>query len=157
MRVTQLLYSLRQHSSPLAVLLAIVGLGCSEERSSTDPTVHPVSDRSPISQISGDDLAAAVSESPVPVVVEFSVPVGCFRCNDTRPQFERLAGSFADRAKFVRVDFNQSSALAASLGATVCPSYVLFDRDGVPAACIRYPTSGDLIAAEIEATLGSQP
>lgn len=156
MRVNQFPYASRQRSSQLAVLLAFVGLGCSDGRSPVDAAIDPVNDRPPISHISGNDLAAVVSESSVPVVVEFSIPVGCFRCNDTRPQFERLAGTFDDRARFVRVDFNQSSALAASLGATVCPSYVVFDRHGVPAACLRYPTSGDLIAAEIEATLADQ-
>lgn len=98
--------------------------------------------------ISGDELASKVEKSIRPVVVEFGVPMGCFRCNDMRPQYDQLADTFSEEVSFFRVDFNASANIASKYGATICPSYVVFSN-GEPVACYRYPTSMDLLANKL--------
>ncbi|MCA9074721.1 MAG: thioredoxin family protein [Planctomycetaceae bacterium] len=98
--------------------------------------------------ISGDELASKVEQSCRPVVVEVGVPMGCFRCNDMRPQYDQLADTFSEEINFFRVDFNASANIASQYGATICPSYVVFSN-GEPVACYRYPTSMDLLASKL--------
>lgn len=106
--------------------------------------------------ISGDDLISQVAQDTRPMVVEFGVPMGCYRCNDMRPEFDRLARMFSAEISFVRVDFNASAPLASKYGATVCPSYVVFSG-GERVACYQYPTSADLLGSELGKLIGPLP
>ena len=66
-----------------------------------------------------------------------------------RPQVAHLADEFDGQTKVVRVDFNAHRQLAAQYGADICPTYVLFN-DGKPVVTRCYPTSADLLAADID-------
>lgn len=138
--------SLQRLMSAAGFCLALLA-GCAETTSRLDSRTRG-SDRT-IPTITSDELEQTVEHSDRPVVVEFGVPAGCYRCNDMRPHYDRLAETFSDGVHFVRVDFNTASHVASKFGATVCPSYVVFAH-GNPVACCQYPTSADILAREIE-------
>jgi thioredoxin-like negative regulator of GroEL len=97
-------------------------------------------------------LATAIAEQDRLVLIEFCVPVGCFRCDEMRPQIDRLASDKGNEIVIRRVDLNRERALAAQHGVTMCPSYIAL-IDGQEVFRAAYPTSGDLIYAELENAL----
>ena len=134
------------------LLVAVVGLGITLLRGCGESSL-PQSQSRPagasVPVISADELESVVKQSTRPVVVEFGVPMGCFRCNDMRPRFDQLAENYSEEARFIRVDFNAAGQLATKYGATVCPSYVVFSN-GESVACRTYPTSVDLVASDLD-------
>lgn len=120
--------------------------GCSESESTKKTSTINLTP--PIPVVNASELKELVQSSKEPILVEFSVMSGCFRCNDMRPQVQQLLGNLKGRAEVVRLDFNSNQALAASLGATVCPSYVFFSN-GKPLWTQNYPTSGGLLSNKV--------
>lgn len=59
------------------------------------------------------------------VVVDFYAP-WCGPCRMLTPFFEQLAGEFAGRAKFVKVNVDDAPMLAARFGITGVPTIMLF-------------------------------
>ena len=119
--------------------------GC-HERGPTQPDARA---EESVSYISADEFATTVAGESDVVLVEFCVPVGCFRCDEMRPQIDRLAAEQRDRLTIRRVNLSQEPALTSRLGVSVCPSYVAF-RDGEEVFRAAYPTSADLIVAELD-------
>lgn len=104
--------------------------------------------------VSASELETRIELSTRPLLVEFGVDFGCYRCDEMRSPITSLAAEFRGHVDVVRVDFNASRSLAAEYGATICPSYVLFD--GGRAVAIRsFPTSADLIAADLASALAN--
>ena len=110
--------------------------------------------KSELQVISAAQLHALVKESREPILVEFGVDVHCVRCDKMRPEIGRLASEFEGRAKVVRVDFIENSRLVAQYGGEICPTYVLF-RDGKPHVTRSYPTSVELLTADLNAAAAS--
>ena len=102
--------------------------------------------------VSSSELGLLVQRSDRPLLVEFGVNFGCFRCDQMRPEMNRLARRFEGKADVVRVDFNANRQLAMQYGATICPSYVLFDQTRV-VSTRGFPASADLLAADLESIL----
>ena len=130
------------------LLMLILGFawltGCSE---SSKSSLREPEDES-VPYYSSAELKAALAEDDRLVLVEFCVPYGCARCDEMRPQIDRLASDEQNRTVVHRVDLTLERALASRIGLTMCPSYVAF-RNGVEVFRAEYPTSGDLIAVEI--------
>lgn len=131
-------------------------LGCSSPNGSSGPEQSQRTARAEPPLVSGLELDELVRQSDEPVLVEFGVDFGCGRCNDMRPHVARLVSEFQGRVQVVRVDFNANRELAVRSGADVCPSYVLF-HDGSPVVTRRYPTSADLLAADLAAVASTRP
>ena len=125
--------------------------GCSEDRSASQKTTR---NSSPIPVVNAKELQELVQNSKEPILVEFSVTSGCFRCDDMRPQVQKLYSDLKGRTQFVRLDFHSNQRLAVSLGATVCPSYVCFSN-GKPLWTQNYPTSGGLLSSKVLQQLGN--
>ncbi|WP_350200053.1 thioredoxin family protein [Gimesia maris] len=106
----------------------------------------------PVPVVNASEFYELVQSSEEPVLVEFSVMTGCFRCNDMRPQVQQLRDDLRGRVEIVRMDFHSNQTLAASLGATVCPSYVLFSN-GQPLWAQNYPSSGGLLSSKVSQQL----
>ena len=102
--------------------------------------------------VSGPSLETRIRSSERPLLVEFGVNFGCYRCDRMRPDMTRLSRDFKGRVDVVRVDFNANRQLAAQFGTTVCPSYVLFNRGSVVAKR-SFPTSADLLATDLRSIL----
>jgi len=132
----------------LTIIAVFLASGCQDAtRSQSDaPAVESVS------YVTADEFAATVAAEGDVVLVEFCVPVGCFRCDELREQIDRLASDKRDRLTVRRVNLNQQPALAKQLGVAVCPSYIAF-RGGEEVFRAAYPTSADLIVAGLDASL----
>jgi thioredoxin 1 len=144
-------------NTSIAITICLLALsGCSGSDSTTRPATasRPVKrDHLPdweLPVVSGTELRGVVQQSDRPVLVEFGVNFGCARCDDMQPQMERLASDFDGRARVIRVDFNANRQLVAQYGGNICPTYVLF-KHGKPVVTRSYPTSADLLAADLDA------
>ena len=137
----------------LAALLAVslVG-GCGPNTSPPISLDRVNNSESDLPVVSGAELETRVQRSECPLLVEFGVDFGCYRCDQMRHEMTSLAREFEGRADVLRVDFNRNRRLAASFGATICPSYVLFDQ-GQVVTKRSFPTSADLLAADLESIL----
>lgn len=81
-----------------------------------------------------------------PVIVEFSVLHGCARCAQMRPWVRKLAVAQADKIAIQRADFVANQPFLQSIGATVCPSYVLF----MPGSPPQMQLSLDLLLSMVD-------
>jgi thioredoxin-like negative regulator of GroEL len=102
--------------------------------------------------VSGSQLQSFVSESELPVLVEFGVDYRCDRCREMKRSVVGLGEKFEGRAEFVRVDFNANAALVSQLGGTICPTYVFFE-DGQPVKTVSFPVSADILESHLTAML----
>lgn len=107
---------------------------------------------SSVPYITAAELAEKMAEEDRVLLVEFCVPLGCFRCEEMQNQIDQLASDMQDRVFVCRVNLNSEHALASQLGVTVCPSYIVFEK-GREVFRVAYPTSGDLIAAQLHREL----
>lgn len=129
-----------------ASMLALPTVGCSQ--SPPPAATRPAA----AAYVAVADFKQLLESSTEPILVEFGVETGCARCDELRPQLEWLADQFAGKAKVRRVNLNAERALAAQLGVTTCPTYIAF-VDGEEAFRTSYPTSGDLIASQLDESL----
>ena len=102
----------------------------------------------PILVASSEQMQELIETSERPVVVEFGVDIGCARCDEMRSQVAELAQELKGAASVVRVDYNANRQLAAQYGATICPSYVIFQQ-GQIVSTRTYPTSADMIRIDL--------
>jgi thioredoxin 1 len=131
----------------VSTFVCVIG-GCAD---STAPVVVKLA-ASPY--VTVDELQSLLDGSTEVVLVEFGVEIGCYRCDELRPQIEQLAEQFAGRATVRRINLHRERPLAAQLGVAVCPTYVAFVA-GREAFRTTYPTSGDLIKAQLNRVLES--
>ena len=97
--------------------LATAGLSCTSDRAATQTQ--------PAQQVSQDQFAQAVLGSPVPVVVDFFA-TWCGPCRELAPALDQLAREYQGRAKFVRVDVDQSPQLSREYKVEALPTVGFF-------------------------------
>ena len=102
--------------------------------------------------VSGAELDSLIRHSKLPVLVEFGVDFGCMRCDQMKSEMIFLARQYEGQATVVRVDFNANRQTAVRYGATICPSYVVFDRSHA-VRTRSFPTSADLLATDLESVV----
>ena len=132
----------------LAIITAFLATGC--QNATVIQTDTPAVES--VSYITAEEFTATVAGEGDVVLVEFCVPIGCFRCDQMREQIDRLASNERERLTIRRVNLNQQPALARQLGVSVCPSYIAF-RHGEEVFRVAYPTSSDLIVAGLNESL----
>lgn len=158
-------------AAAFARVLAATGLscllmplsGCADEAATHDlsmpvlPSASSVNDppEAIIREVGKDELRKLVETSQRPVLVEFSVLSGCYRCDDMRSPIRQKAAELQQQADVVRVDFNLNQTLAQEVGATVCPSYVVYSG-GQVASVRMWPTSADFVADDVRAAVGTK-
>jgi len=99
--------------------------------------------------VGAKEFSRRVSSARLPLLVEFSVPSGCYRCDQMRSQFEKIGTDVEGKIDVCRLDLNFERDLVAQLGIKVCPTYVAFDQ-GQEVFRVAYPTSGEMLAAKLE-------
>jgi thiol-disulfide isomerase/thioredoxin len=102
--------------------------------------------------VSGGELDSLIRHSKLPVLVEFGVDFGCVRCDQMKTEMAHLAQQYEGQATVVRVDFNANRQTAVRYGATICPSYVVFDRSHA-VRTRSFPTSADLLSTDLESVM----
>ena len=81
---------------------------------------------SSVISISGSEFATQVLESDLPVVVDFYAD-WCPPCRRLGPILDSLAGEFAGKVKFVKINSDQETALAERYNVTALPTVVFMD------------------------------
>ena len=111
-----------------ALITIGLSVGCSQPSS---PVVADIGAPELTTRTSAEvtQLAKSVDQ---PVIVEFSVLHGCDRCAEMRPEVRQLAAKQSSQISIVRADFIKNQPLLQSLGATICPTYVLFTPHAPP-------------------------
>jgi len=117
-------------------------IGCSQPSS---PIVAGV-DAPELTTLTSAEVTQLAKSVDQPVVVEFSVLHGCDRCAKMRPEVRKLASEQSAQISIVRADFIKNQPLLQSLGATICPTYVLFTPDDLP----RIHTSSELLVSMVK-------
>ncbi|QDS99264.1 thioredoxin family protein [Adhaeretor mobilis] len=128
-------------------------LGCSDKPSSV--TSAASENDAPLSYLTANEFTQILRTSSQPVLVEFSVPAGCHRCEEMRPQLQTLATQLSGRAEVCSVNFNNERQVVTKLGIIVCPTYVAFEN-GKELFRMSHPTSGDLLLARLEESMNDQ-
>ncbi|WP_446663522.1 thioredoxin family protein [Flexivirga sp. B27] len=85
-----------------------------------------------VRQVSDAEFDQDVREAPGPVVVEFFA-TWCGNCRRLAPVLDRLAGEFADRVRFVKINIEEDLQVAARYGVSATPTLVRL-RAGEPIA-----------------------
>ena len=124
--------------------------GCVEAPSSPAVRVPSGTSEVEIRNVDGIELRALVADADRPVLVEFSVLSGCYRCDDMRSPIRQKTADMQQHADVVRIDFNSNRRLAEQVGATVCPSYVVYSQ-GQVVSVRTWPTSADFVAGDVAA------
>jgi thioredoxin 1 len=68
-----------------------------------------------------------VAQAGLPVLVDFYA-TWCGPCKMVAPMLEKLAGEFAGRIKFAKVNVDEAGPLAGRFGITGVPTLILFQR-----------------------------
>ena len=84
-----------------------------------------------------------VVNSDVPVLVDFWAP-WCGPCRAVGPILEEVAGEYADRAKVVKVNVDEETKIASSLGVRAIPTIVLFHKGEQKASVVGARPKGEL-------------
>ena len=87
-----------------------------------------------------DDM---VVNSDVPVLVDFWAP-WCGPCQAVGPILEEVAGEYAQRAKVVKVNVDEETKIASSLGVRAIPTIMLFHRGEQKASVVGARPKGEL-------------
>ena len=111
-----------------ALITIGLSVGCSQPSS---PVVADIG-APELTTLTSAEVTQLVKSVAQPVIVEFSVLHGCVRCAEMRPEFRQLASEQASQISIQRADFVTNQPLLQSLGATVCPTYVLFAPNAPP-------------------------
>ena len=141
------------------LLFCVILTGCADGRSENEATLPVMvseltssQTEASIREVNRDELQQLISSSERPVLVEFSVLSGCYRCDDMRSPIRRKATELLQQADVVRIDFNLNQTLAREVGATVCPSYVVYSK-GQVASVRTWPTSADFVADDVRTAI----
>jgi thioredoxin 1 len=109
-------------------------LAGSRELRRTDGPVQPVREA---------DFDAAVLQAPGPVLVDFYA-TWCGPCKRLAPVLTEVAGEYAGRVKFVKVDVDRDRALAARYQITGVPTLIWFHQGKAVASLTGAPSGREL-------------
>lgn len=117
---------------------------------------EPIAEVGSIPSILGSELQDFLTQSDLPVLVEFGVDYRCERCAQMKPSVVDLGQRFEGRVNVVRVDFNSNVKLVSELGGSICPTYVFF-QDGEPVRTESFPVSTEILESHLQSMIGTPP
>lgn len=101
-----------------------------------------------VTEVGAADFRSEVLASAVPVVVDFWAP-WCAPCRMVAPEIEKLAGTYAGRVKFVKMNIDENRQTALEYGVMSIPTIAKFEGGAVAAVVV-----GARRAAELGTELG---
>lgn len=96
--------------------------------------------------VDGGTFDAEVLGARVPVVVDFWAP-WCAPCRMLGPEIEKLADSFGERVKFVKMNVDEERGIAMRYGVMSIPTVLRFDAGAVVAQTVGAMRAADLADA----------
>ena len=93
-----------------------------------------------------------VLKSEMPVLVDFWAP-WCRPCLMAAPVLEELAGEYAGKITFAKLDVDQNAKTAASYNIMAIPNLIIF-KDGKPVSQIVGYKPKDELKKDLDAVLG---
>ena len=107
----------------MCVMQLLSFLGC-QPASRSAPVIETVD----LPRISAATFEIEVINSPQPVLVEVAVDYGCPACEAMKPHVTKVAEQVGSDIKIVRLDHRSNREFAHQFGASVCPSYLIFNE-----------------------------
>jgi thioredoxin 1 len=108
-----------------------------------------------VKRISESQFEAEVTQSPLPVVVDFYAD-WCGPCRRLAPMLDELAGPLTNRVKFVKVNVDESPNLARRFEIQGIPALVFFRNGSVVDRVVGLPPA-DLLKQRLEALAAGSP
>jgi thioredoxin 1 len=99
-----------------------------------------------VTEIKASEFDAEVRQSVIPVVVDFFA-TWCPPCKSLAPIFDRVAGQYTGKVKFVKLNTDEAPDLSAEFGIRGVPT-LLFIKDGkVATTLVGLRPEGDIKTA----------
>ncbi len=105
-----------------------------------------------VKRIDESQFDAQVIQSPSPMAVDFYAS-WCGPCKILSPRLDRLAGSFTNRIKFVKVNVDEAPDLSRRFDIQGIPTLVFFKNGKVMDRIVGLPATDDL-KAQLESLAG---
>lgn len=106
--------------------------------------LSPMNTSEPIN-INEDSFDAAVTKSPVPVLVDFWAP-WCGPCRMIAPVVEEIAKEKSESVRVAKVNVDDNPALAARFGVRSIPTLLIFAKGGLKETIIGLTNKQNLLA-----------
>ncbi len=106
-----------------------------------------------VTHIAGAEFEAEVIHSPKPVVVDFYA-TWCGPCKILSPRLDKLAGSFTNKIKFVKINVDEAPDLSQRFNIQGIPT-LLFFKDGKVVDGVVGLMSSDDLRSHLEALAGT--
>ena len=115
-------------------------VGCQPATRPSPPVIEAVD----LPRIDASTFESEVINNEEPVLVEVAVDFGCPACEAMKPHVTKVAEQIGSDVKIVRLDHRSNRQFAQHIGATVCPSYLIFNQ-GQLVDSIAGQSSADLL------------
>jgi thioredoxin 1 len=106
----------------------------------------------PVIALTDDNFDQEVLKSGLPVLVDFWA-AWCGPCRMVAPIIEELAGDYAGRVKFAKLDVDANPAKSSQFNIRSIPNMILF-RDGKPVDSIVGAMPKAALAQRLDAAIG---
>jgi thioredoxin 1 len=99
-----------------------------------------------VKEIKTAEFDAEVRQSAIPVVVDFFA-TWCPPCKSLAPIFDKVAGGFTGKVKFVKVNTDEAPELAVEFGIRGVPSLLFFKGGKAVNTLVGLRSESDIKAA----------
>ena len=108
-----------------------------------------------ITELKTETFDSTLAKATTPVVADFYAP-WCGPCKMLAPMLETLAGQFAGRAEFYKINVDEAPDLAVRYQITGVPTLLIFDQGQVRDTIVGLP-SPRALAARLETLAKESP